>query len=85
MNYYRRRQSDLDSLLRWRRNVFIQTPAGYLLVAATQYDVCLHSFGASFRSDPLRTIRLDLPEGLYGQGWDLLLLIDLLTELSFYK
>jgi hypothetical protein len=87
MSYYRRRPNDLDNLLRWRRNVFLQAPdGGYVLVGATPYFVVLHTFDSHFRQDPSGLARLDLPDGLYdGQGWNLDMLNDLLAELLKHK
>lgn len=72
--YYRRREiSKLETLLQWRRNVFLQAPDGeYVLVSATRYFVTLHYFNGSLRGDPTRTERLPVPDGLFdGNGWNL--------------
>lgn len=74
MTYYRRREiSKLESLLQWRRNVFLQAPDGeYVLVSATRHFVTLHYFSGSLRGDPARTERLPVPDGLFdGNGWNL--------------
>lgn len=73
MSYYRRPERLLDSLLRWRRNVFLQSPGGgYVLVSATRYVLTLHHFDGSLRHDPTHTEHLAPIPGLFdGNGWNL--------------
>lgn len=80
MTYYRRPENKLESLLRWRRNVFLQLPGGgYVLVSATRYVLTLHHFNGSFRHDPTATEHLNPVPGLFdGQGWNLTLLSNLI-------
>ncbi len=81
--YYRRKPNDLDSLLRWRRNVFLQAPGrGYVLVSASRAYLSLYRFNRSFRADHVERLQIDMPDGLWdGQAWCLPLLNDLITEL----
>lgn len=80
MNAYRRPENKLESLLRWRRNVFLQLPGGgYVLVSATRYMLTLHHFSGSVRGEPSHTEHLDVIPGLFdGNGWNLALLNQLI-------
>lgn len=73
MSYYRRPENKLESLLRWRRNVFLQAPGGgYVLVSATRYLLTLHHFSGSLRHEPTHTEHRDPIPGLFdGNGWNL--------------
>lgn len=75
MTFYRRPAKDFDSLMRWRRNVFLWTPGGYVLVTATAYFITVHSFGwLGVRGEPLRAARYlvsDWPGLFDGDGWHL--------------
>jgi hypothetical protein len=73
MSYYRRPENLLDALLRWRRNVFLQSPTGgYVLVSATKLLLTLHHFDGSLRHDPTHTEHLDsIPNLFDGSGWNL--------------
>jgi hypothetical protein len=72
MNNYRRPENLLESLLRWRRNVFLQSPGGgYVLVSATRYLLTLHHFSGSVRSEPTHTEHREPIPGLFdGNGWN---------------
>jgi hypothetical protein len=76
MTYYRKRENVLEMLLRWRRNVFLQSPGGgYVLVSATRFMLALHHFDSSVRHEPAATEHRDPIPGLFdGNGWNLALL-----------
>jgi hypothetical protein len=80
MSYYRRPENKLESLLRWRRNVFLQlSGGGYVLVSATRFMLAFHHFNGSFRHDPARTEhRAPIPGLFDGNGWNLALLNQLI-------
>lgn len=80
MTFYRRRENPLDSLLRWRRNVFLQHPdGGYVLFCATRFLLVQHYFDGSLRGDPARTEYLDPVPGLFdGNAWNVALLSNLI-------
>jgi hypothetical protein len=79
MTYYRKRENVLESLLRWRRNVFLQSPGGYVLVSATRFMLALHRFDGSVRQEAAATEYRDPIPGLFdGNGWNASLLNNLI-------
>jgi hypothetical protein len=78
MTWQRRQPSDLDQLLRWRRNIFVQAPGGgYAIVSKTGLIVGVSYFQRTVTADADCNTILLVSEHPHlttlhdGQGWDL--------------
>lgn len=80
MSHPRRNENNLESLLRWRRNVFLSTSHGAIVVCYTRIGVGVHRLYNGVNKDALGSCVFtfdehpDLATIYDGQGWNLYLL-----------